>query len=178
MAPEILDEQGHSFPVDWWALGILLYEMMVGRNPFDMGATDNIDQDTEDLLFDLIKNKPIRPPRSLSVRAGRILRGFLQKDPKERLGSHPESGFQDIMDHPFYSTIDWVALEQKQVSPPYIPCTTNDERDLTNFPQEFTDESVQFTPDNPTFDINLIDQSEFDGFEYVNPLLMSAEDVV
>ena len=51
------------------------------------------------------------------------------------------------------------------------------DKDLTNFPPEFTDEPVQLTPDDPGI-IGRIDQTEFEGFEYVNPLLMSAEDVV
>jgi len=67
-------------------------------------------------------------------------------------------------------------LEQKQIPPPYRPRLEN-ERDLANFPPEFTDEPVQLTPDDASI-IGKIDQSEFEGFEYVNPLLMSAEDVV
>ncbi|RVE39756.1 hypothetical protein evm_015594, partial [Chilo suppressalis] len=67
-------------------------------------------------------------------------------------------------------------LEQKQVVPPFKP-RLEGERDLANFPPEFTDEPVHLTPDNDTV-IADIDQSEFEGFEYVNPLLMSLEDCV
>ena len=75
-----------------------------------------------------------------------------------------------------FQTIDWALLEQKQIPPPYRP-RLESERDLANFPPEFTDEPVHLTPDDPSV-ISNIDQTEFDGFEYVNPLLMSAEDVV
>jgi len=177
IAPEILRAEDYGFSVDWWALGVLLYEMLAGRSPFDIvGATDNPDQNTEDYLFQVILEKTIRIPRSLSVKAASILKGFLNKNPADRLGCNREHGFMEIMTHPFFKTIEWELLEQKQIPPPYRP-RLESERDLANFPPEFTDEPVQLTPDDPSI-IGKIDQTEFDGFEYVNPLLMSAEDVV
>jgi len=178
IAPEILRGEDYSFSVDWWALGVLLYEMLAGRSPFDVvGATDNPDQNTEDYLFQVILEKTIRIPRSLSVKANSILKGFLNKNPADRLGCNRESGFAEIMSHQFFRNyIDWELLEQKQVPPPYRP-TLESDRDLHNFPPEFTDEPVQLTPDDSGI-IDKIDQTEFDGFEYVNPLLMSAADVV
>lgn len=177
IAPEILRAEDYSFSVDWWALGVLLYEMLAGRSPFDIvGASDNPDQNTEDYLFQVILEKTIRIPRSLSVKAASILKGFLNKNPADRLGCNREGGFMEIMAHPFFKTIEWELLEQKQIPPPYRPRLEND-KDLTNFPPEFTDEPVQLTPDDPGI-IGRIDQTEFEGFEYVNPLLMSAEDVV
>ena len=53
LAPEILEERGHSFPVDWWALGILTYEMIVGFPPFYTGSNNN------QKMYDLIKSKPV-----------------------------------------------------------------------------------------------------------------------
>ena len=63
-----------------------------------------------------------------------------------------------------------------QVRPPYIPHLTGED-DLANFDNMFTDEPVEFSPDDPA-ELARIDQSEFDGFEYINPLLMSGEDAV
>ncbi|CAL4149104.1 unnamed protein product, partial [Meganyctiphanes norvegica] len=177
IAPEILQGVEYSFSVDWWALGVLLYEMLAGKSPFDIvGASDNPDCNTEDFLFQVILERPIRIPRSLSVKAASILKGFLNKNPIDRLGCHPETGFTDIVTHPFFKTIDWEMLEQRQVPPPYRPRLDSD-RDLANFPPEFTDEPMQLTPDDQR-EIDNIDQSEFEGFEYVNPLLMSMEDCV
>ncbi|KAA0200623.1 hypothetical protein HAZT_HAZT010514 [Hyalella azteca] len=177
IAPEILQGVEYSFSVDWWALGVLLYEMLAGKSPFDIvGASDNPDFNTEDYLFQVILERPIRIPRSLSVKAASILKGFLNKNPSDRLGCHPETGFTDIIGHPFFRTIDWELLEQRQVPPPHRPRLEGD-RDLANFPPEFTDEPIQLTPDQQR-DIDNIDQSEFEGFEYVNPLLMSMEDCV
>ncbi|XP_055318033.1 atypical protein kinase C isoform X9 [Sitodiplosis mosellana] len=177
IAPEILRGEDYGFSVDWWALGVLLYEMLAGRSPFDIaGASDNPDQNTEDYLFQVILEKTIRIPRSLSVKAATVLKAFLEKRPLERLGCSRENAFMDIVNHPFFKSIDWESLEQKQITPPFRPRLDSD-RDLANFPPEFTDEPVQLTVDEDHV-IERIDQSEFEGFEYVNPLLMSLEDCV
>ncbi|XP_011309070.1 atypical protein kinase C isoform X3 [Fopius arisanus] len=178
IAPEILRGEDYSFSVDWWALGVLLYEMLAGRSPFDIaGASENPDQNTEDYLFQVILQKTIRIPRSLSVKAASVLKGFLNKDPANRLGcAEGQKSFVEIASHAFFKAIDWTMLEQKQVTPPYEP-KLQSERDLENFPPEFTNEPVHLTPDD-TRVIEKIDQSEFEGFEYVNPLLMSLEDCV
>ena len=62
------------------------------------------------------------------------------------------------------------------MTPPYNPNVQND-RDLQHFDQQFTDEAPNLTPDDPAV-IARIDQSEFEGFEYINPLMMSKEDSV
>lgn len=52
IAPEILRGEDYDYSVDWWALGVLMYEMMAGRSPFDIvGMQDNPEQNTEDYLF-------------------------------------------------------------------------------------------------------------------------------
>lgn len=177
IAPEILRGEDYSFSVDWWALGVLMFEMMAGRSPFDIvGMTDNPDQNTEDYLFQVILEKVIRIPRSLSVKASSVLKGFLNKMQQERLGCHPETGFQDIIDHAFFRSIDWEILQARQVIPPYKPLIS-DEYGLENFDAQFTEEPVQLTPTSPRT-IAKIDQAEFEGFEYINPLLMTSEDAV
>ncbi|KAI5095432.1 protein kinase C zeta type, partial [Silurus meridionalis] len=124
----------------------------------------------------VILEKPIRIPRSLSVKAASVLKGFLNKDPKERLGCQVQTGFTDIKSHTFFRSIDWEQLEQKQVTPPFKPQITDD-YGLENFDTQFTNEPVQLTPDDEDV-IKRIDQSEFEGFEYINPLLLSTEETV
>ncbi|XP_075695758.1 protein kinase C zeta type isoform X2 [Rhinoderma darwinii] len=175
IAPEILRGEEYGFSVDWWALGVLMFEMMAGRSPFDI-ITDNPDMNTEDYLFQVILEKPIRIPRFLSVKASHVLKGFLNKDPKDRLGCQPQTGFTDIKSHTFFRSIDWDTLEKKQVVPPFKPQITDD-YGLENFDTQFTSEPVQLTPDDEDV-IKRIDQSEFEGFEYINPLLLSTEETV
>jgi atypical protein kinase C iota type len=130
IAPEILRGEDYGFSVDWWALGVLLYEMLAGRSPFDIaGASENPDQNTEDYLFQVILEKTIRIPRSLSVKAASVLKGFLNKNPSDRLGCSREGAFMDIVNHPFFKQIDWDMLEQKQVTPPFKPRLDSD-RDI------------------------------------------------
>uniref|UniRef100_K7E1M2 protein kinase C n=1 Tax=Monodelphis domestica TaxID=13616 RepID=K7E1M2_MONDO len=175
IAPEILRGEEYGFSVDWWALGVLMFEMMVGRSPFDI-ITDKLDMATEDDLFQVILEKPIQIPRFLSVKASRVLKGFLNKDPKGRLGCQPQTGFSDIKSHTFFRSIDWDLLEKKQALPPFQPQITDD-YGLDNFDTQFTSEPVQLTPDDENV-IKRIDQSEFEGFEYINPLLLSTEESV
>uniref|UniRef100_A0AAQ5X8P4 protein kinase C n=1 Tax=Amphiprion ocellaris TaxID=80972 RepID=A0AAQ5X8P4_AMPOC len=175
IAPEILRGEDYGFSVDWWALGVLMFEMMAGRSPFDI-ITDNPDMNTEEYLFQVILEKPIRIPRSLSVKAASVLKGFLNKDPKERLGCQVQAGFTDIKSHTFFRSIDWDQLEKKEMTPPFKP-QISDEYGLENFDTQFTNEPVQLTPDDEDV-IKRIDQSEFEGFEYINPLLLSTEESV
>uniref|UniRef100_A0A3P8N862 Protein kinase C n=1 Tax=Astatotilapia calliptera TaxID=8154 RepID=A0A3P8N862_ASTCA len=175
IAPEILRGEDYGFSVDWWALGVLMFEMMAGRSPFDI-ITDNPDMNTEEYLFQVILEKPIRIPRSLSVKAAGVLKGFLNKDPKERLGCQVQTGFTDIKSHTFFRSIDWEQLEKKEVTPPFKP-QISDEYGLENFDTQFTNEPVQLTPDDEDV-IKRIDQSEFEGFEYINPLLLATEESV
>eukprot|EP00794_Sanderia_malayensis_P015088 gene15088-16644_t len=178
IAPEILRGEDYGASVDWWALGVLLFEMLAGRSPFDIvSSANNPDQNTEDYLFQVILEKPIRIPRSLSVQASSCLKGFLNKQPRERLGCHPQTGFGDIMSHLFFRQINWEALEMRQITPPYKPSVDEENDVLANFDTQFTTEPVTLTPDDQST-LERIDQSEFEGFEYINPLLMSAEETV
>ncbi|KAL3093152.1 hypothetical protein niasHT_022602 [Heterodera trifolii] len=179
IAPEILMGEEYGFSVDFWALGVLMFEMMAGRSPFHLPTTEEDEQTAEDLLFKMIMEHQIRIPRHLSVRAANVLKGFLNKNPSERLGCKTdlEEGLADIKMNSFFkSNIDWELLEQRQITPPYNPNVSGD-RDLQRFDTSFTNGNPSLTPDSPSV-IARIDQSEFEGFEYVNPLIFNKEDAV
>nr|BAA95669.1 phototropin [Adiantum capillus-veneris] len=102
IAPEVITGSGHNSSVDWWALGILMYEMLYGRTPF-RGKTrqktfGNILH--KDLVF------PRRIPTSLAAR--QLINGLLQKDPENRLGS--QGGANEIKGHPFFQGVNWTLI--------------------------------------------------------------------
>uniref|UniRef100_A0A8C2DKD0 protein kinase C n=1 Tax=Cyprinus carpio TaxID=7962 RepID=A0A8C2DKD0_CYPCA len=170
IAPEILRGEDYGiFSVDWWALGVLMFEMMAGRSPFDI-ITDNPDMNTEEYLF---QGEEILFPNIFHT-FSQI--SFLNTLHFSSLICWLNTGFTDIKSHTFFRSIDWDQLEQKQVTPPFKPQITDD-YGLDNFDTQFTNEPVQLTPDDEDV-IKRIDQSEFEGFEYINPLLLSNEETV
>nr|AHZ63883.1 phototropin [Metzgeria crassipilis] len=110
IAPEIILGLGHNSSVDWWALGILLYEMLFGRTPFRGRNRQR--------TFANVLHKDLGFPSSIpvSLSAKQIIRGLLQRDPKKRLGS--DKGAFDLKSHPFFSDIDWPLIRWK--TPPRL----------------------------------------------------------
>ena len=99
IAPEIITGAGHSSAIDWWALGILLYEMLYGRTPFRGKNRQK--------TFANILHKDLTFPSSIpvSLSARQLINSLLQRDPSSRLGSN--SGANEIKQHPFFRGINW-----------------------------------------------------------------------
>lgn len=114
IAPEILQELEYGASVDWWALGVLMYEMMAGQPPFEA--------DNEDDLFESILHDDVLYPVWLSREAVSILKGFMTKNPSKRLGCVVAHGCEAaIRQHAFFRDMEWTALEQRKVKPPFKP---------------------------------------------------------
>ncbi|XP_062858932.1 protein kinase C epsilon type isoform X2 [Trichomycterus rosablanca] len=157
IAPEILQELEYGPSVDWWALGVLMYEMMAGQPPFEA--------DNEDDLFESILHDDVLYPVWLSKEAVSILKAFMTKSPNKRLGCVVSQGLEEaIKAHPFFREIDWVLLEQRKIKPPFKP-RIKTKRDVNNFDQDFTREDPVLTPVDDAI-IKQINQEEFKGFSY------------
>jgi len=122
IAPEVIGGRGHSSSVDWWTLGILMYEMLYGRTPFkgkdQNGTFDNIVNNELDY--------PVTPHVSDSCK--KLIKKLLKRDEKKRLGH--EHGAWEIKKHPFFKKIDW-ALIRNQTPP--IPRLVSHPLDTSNF---------------------------------------------
>ncbi|XP_073385945.1 phototropin-2 isoform X2 [Physcomitrium patens] len=134
IAPEIISGLGHSSAVDWWALGILLYEMLFGRTPFRGKNRQN--------TFSNILEKELYFPSSIpvSLEAKLLIRDLLNKDPLKRLGSY--RGANDIKNHPFFKDINWPLI--RIMTPPPLEVPLN----LTSSLPDFEDKDAELEWDD------------------------------
>uniref|UniRef100_A0A3Q3VRL4 protein kinase C n=1 Tax=Mola mola TaxID=94237 RepID=A0A3Q3VRL4_MOLML len=128
LAPEVLTDNNYTRSVDWWGLGVLIYEMLVGESPFP--------GDDEEEVFDSIVNDDVRYPRFLSQESVSLIQQLLQKKPGMRLGAGEEDALQ-IKRHKFFQGVNWDALLAKKVKPPFLP-VIKAPKDVSNFDEEFT----------------------------------------
>ncbi|EGR33007.1 protein kinase domain protein, partial [Ichthyophthirius multifiliis] len=110
IAPEVLLDDGHDQMVDYWSLGAIIYEALIGKQPF-------YNKDKIKMLKDRILKK-VEIEKPLSEQAIDIIQGLLNTNPNERLG---KNGIQEIKQHPFYANIEWDKLNNREIQPPFKP---------------------------------------------------------
>lgn len=123
IAPEVLLHKGHGKPVDWWTLGILIYEMIVGYPPF-------VDEDPMGIYQKILRGKIVFP-RIFDNDAKGLVKKLLTADLGKRFGNL-KNGVDDIKQHKWFNTVNWQDLYDKKVGAPMKPKIAS-EKDTSNF---------------------------------------------
>ncbi|XP_051893432.1 serine/threonine-protein kinase N2-like [Pristis pectinata] len=160
LAPEVLTDSSYTRAVDWWGLGVLIYEMLVGECPFP--------GDDDDEVFDSIVNDEVRYPRFLSTEAISILRKLLRKNPEYRLGTGDEDA-EEVKKEMYFGEVDWEALFARRIKPPFIPKISG-RNDVRNFDKEFTTQRPVLSPFSDSGVLTAQEQAMFEGFDCMTDL--------
>ena len=160
LAPEIVTGKPYSYEIDWWALGVLLCEMLTGVTPFD-GETRN-------KMFESIVNDEPTIPFGIDEDAAALIAWMLTKDPAKR------PGFEEITSHPFFECLNWEYVVDRRYQPNFVPevAETPETRAKRYFAKEFTEEAavdsqVEFLPGDDALNIA--------GFSFNAPFVPDAQ---
>ncbi|KAI4149252.1 MAG: hypothetical protein LQ340_004725 [Diploschistes diacapsis] len=159
LAPELLLGQGYTKTVDWWTLGVLLYEMLTGLPPY-------YDENTNE-MYRKILSEPLHfpGPEIVPPAAKDLLTQLLDRRPERRLGAN---GASEIKAHSFFHSIDWRKLLQRKYEPSFKP-NVADALDTANFDREFTSEApTDSYVDGPMLSQTM--QQQFAGWSYNRPV--------
>jgi serine/threonine protein kinase len=143
ISPEMIYNLKYTYKIDWWSLGILMFEMITSYTPF---ANSNKNK----LYDDILKSEP-EYPDLMDPDAKNLISLLLTKNPMMR------PGFENIRNHPFYKSLDWTKVFNREYTPKFIP---KQQSETSNFDREFTTETAADS---------LVDASsaQFPGFSYV-----------
>mmetsp|Transcript_32991 Transcript_32991/g.65628 ORF Transcript_32991/g.65628 Transcript_32991/m.65628 type:complete len:325 (-) Transcript_32991:729-1703(-) len=148
LAPEIILSKGHGKAVDWWALGILMYEMLAGYPPF-------YDEDPLGIYQKILEGK-IKFPWHFDRHSKDLIKKLLTADLTKRLGNL-KGGADDIKKHKWFSELNWDDMLKRETTPPIKP-EVSDDKDTNNF------EKYPDSADGSTQPIDQRDQELFEDF--------------
>lgn len=159
MAPEVVLRAGHGRAADWWSLGTLMFDMLVGSPPFTA--------DSKKRTIDKILKGRLTLPPYLSSEARDLIKGLLKRRMDSRLGAGP-SDAMEIKEHPFFRSIDWNVVYRREAEPPFKPEIQSAD-DASLFDTKFT----KMTPvDSPCETTLAMSVNPFEGFTYVAPSIL------
>lgn len=154
LAPEVLLGKGYGVAVDWWTLGVLLFELTSGLPPF---AGLEVNTMYRKILTESFPFKPYMSPVLCS-----FIQAVCHKDAKMRLGSGP-TGAEEVKKHPFFADVQWDKLLKKQVVPPFKP-DVRSEMDSSNFDPTFTGQEPRL--ESPNNNNSHVQDLDFKGFTF------------
>ena len=138
MPPEMVAGIGHGLTADWWSLGVVIYEMLVGVPPFI--------RQRKKRLFKAIIRRPARLPDESTVELIDLLDKLLRKNPKNRIGCEYDS--MKIKIHPWFREIDWEKLQRSELEPPIMPIPPEIIEEVTGLDEEFLNDEVYLGEDS------------------------------
>ncbi|XP_076626796.1 cGMP-dependent protein kinase, isozyme 1 [Colletes latitarsis] len=140
VAPEIILNKGHDRAVDYWALGILTHELLVGKPPFR--GSDHMT--TYNKILKGIE--VVGVPSIVSKNANNLIKKLLRLNPSERLG-YQRNGIQDIREHKWFHSFNWQSLQRLALPAPIVPTVRNqiDTRNFERYPPDRNVPSDEFS---------------------------------
>jgi serine/threonine protein kinase len=154
LAPEILKNKGYEKSVDWWSLGCIFYEMLMGHLPFKINGN---------VIDPEVFEEKIKFNDNMNPLLVDLISQLLAVNPKKRIG-YGESDAKKIKEHQYFSDVDWNKYLNKEIEPPFVPKLDGD-MDLRYFDKSFTDEPVN--SDRSTIMSGSNRTSEYNGFTYM-----------
>uniref|UniRef100_A0A8C4Z802 protein kinase C n=1 Tax=Gadus morhua TaxID=8049 RepID=A0A8C4Z802_GADMO len=154
LAPEVLTDDDYTRAIDWWGMGVLIFQMLVGESPFP--------GEEEEEVFDSIVNEEVQYPATLAPNAVHIMKKLLKKNPVKRLGGG-EGDAEDVKEDTFYQSVDWACLLTKTLPPPFLP-KISAPCDVSNFDSDFTCLQPVLSP--LATPLSPRQQNIFQGFDY------------
>ena len=151
LAPEMLQKKGHGKAVDWYLLGVLLYEMIIGVTPFFSNSKEQI--------FYNIENEKLVIPDYVSKEAADLIRKLLERDPNKRLGSS-HSDAEEIKKEAFFKDIKWNDVYNKTIKAPFKNNYNFSSIHFFKSPKLFVKDSVDKLSSSYIEDWSFVDESE------------------
>lgn len=141
LAPEIIQSKGHGKAVDWWAIGILIYEMLAGYPPF-------YDENPFGIYQKILVGK-IDFPKHMDSKAKDLIKKLLVADRTKRLGCM-RNGAEDIKKHKYFSKVDWAAVFEERLVPPYAPPVygPGDHQNFDHYPDSPLQQPIKLSPED------------------------------
>jgi len=162
LPPEVIRSLGYGRAVDWWGLGVVMYELLTGQLPFY--------SEERKAMYRLIVTEKVYYPKNLmSQETIEIISRLLAKNPDRRLGAGPADA-EEIMEHPYFSSVNWSDLAKKRIIPPFKP-VLQDEMDTRYVDPEFRDQKASLTPPPSRCSSEMGNHQgpAFSEFSYQNP---------
>ncbi|KAG3184854.1 hypothetical protein PC129_g4863 [Phytophthora cactorum] len=135
LAPEIIQSKGHGKSVDWWALGVLIYEMLAGYPPF-------YDENPFGIYQKILDGK-VDFPKHIESKAKDLIKKLLSQDRTKRLGCL-RGGSEDVKKHKYFGKVDWDSVLARSETPPYLPPVggPGDHTHFDEYPDSPVDDAV------------------------------------